>query len=60
MSTFAEILAENVRPGDVICAGRNFGMGSSREQAAQSLVFHGIAAVLAPSFGTSGRAGGTF
>lgn len=41
----------NVRPGDVICAGRNFGMGSSREQAAQSLVFHGVAAVLAPSFG---------
>ena len=41
----------NVRRGDIICAGRNFGMGSSREQAAQSLVFHGIAAVLAPSFG---------
>jgi len=41
----------NVRPGDIICAGRNFGMGSSREQAAQSLVFHGVAAVLAPSFG---------
>ena len=41
----------NVRAGDVICAGRNFGMGSSREQAAQSLVFHGVAAVLAPSFG---------
>lgn len=41
----------NVRIGDVICAGRNFGMGSSREQAAQSLVFHGVAAVLAPSFG---------
>ena len=41
----------NVRAGDVICAGSNFGMGSSREQAAQSLAFHGIAAVLAPSFG---------
>lgn len=41
----------NVKPGDVICAGKNFGMGSSREQAAQSLVFHGVAAVLAPSFG---------
>jgi 3-isopropylmalate/(R)-2-methylmalate dehydratase small subunit len=26
-------------------------MGSSREQAAQSLVFLGVAAVLAPSFG---------
>ena len=41
----------NVVNGDVICAGRNFGMGSSREQAAQSLVFHGVAAVLASSFG---------
>lgn len=41
----------NVRRGDVICAGKNFGMGSSREQAAQSLAFHGVAAVLAPSFG---------
>lgn len=40
-----------VTPGDVICAGVNFGMGSSREQAAQALVFHGLAAVLAPSFG---------
>ncbi|MGB0631490.1 MAG: 3-isopropylmalate dehydratase [Alphaproteobacteria bacterium] len=43
--------ASEVRRGDVICAGKNFGMGSSREQAAQVLVFHGIAAVLAPSFG---------
>lgn len=42
---------ENVQKGDVICAGKNFGMGSSREQAAQSLVLHGVAAVLAPSFG---------
>ncbi|MEE2996274.1 MAG: 3-isopropylmalate dehydratase [Pseudomonadota bacterium] len=41
----------NVNKGDVICAGKNFGMGSSREQAAQSLVFHGVVAVLAPSFG---------
>ena len=32
----------NVRPGDIICAGKNFGW-SSREQTAQSLVFHGVA-----------------
>ena len=43
--------ANNVSKGDVICAGENFGMGSSREQAAQALVFLGITAVLAPSFG---------
>lgn len=37
--------------GDVIVAGPNFGIGSSREQAASALVHLGIAAVIAPSFG---------
>ncbi|MDP6108857.1 MAG: 3-isopropylmalate dehydratase, partial [Rhodospirillales bacterium] len=31
--------------------GKNFGMGSSREQAAQVLKILGVTAVLAPSFG---------
>ena len=39
-----------VRKGDVIVAGPNFGIGSSREQAAAVLVRLGIAAVIAPSF----------
>ena len=43
--------ALDVRPGDVIVAGANFGIGSSREQAAAALVHLGIAAVIAPSFG---------
>lgn len=43
--------ASNVRPGDVVVAGRNFGMGSSREQAAQALKLLGVAAVVAQSFG---------
>jgi 3-isopropylmalate/(R)-2-methylmalate dehydratase small subunit len=43
--------AREVRPGDVIVAGRNFGIGSSREQAAAVLVHLGVAAVIAPSFG---------
>jgi 3-isopropylmalate/(R)-2-methylmalate dehydratase small subunit len=43
--------ADAVRPGDVIVAGRNFGIGSSREQAAAVLVHLGVAAVVAPSFG---------
>ena len=43
--------ARAVRPGDVIVAGRNFGIGSSREQAAAALVHLGVAAVIAPSFG---------
>ena len=43
--------ARDVRPGDVIVAGENFGIGSSREQAAGALVHLGIAAVIAPGFG---------
>ena len=40
-----------VKAGDVLVAGKRFGMGSSREQAAQVLKFLGIQAVLAQSFG---------
>jgi len=40
----------DVKPGDVIVAGANFGIGSSREQAASALVKLGLAAVIAPSF----------
>ena len=43
--------AAGVRRGDVVVAGPNFGIGSSREQAAQVLVQLGVAAVIAPSFG---------
>ena len=43
--------AGGVRPGDVIVAGRNFGIGSSREQAAAVLVHLGVAAIIAPSYG---------
>lgn len=42
--------AAGVRPGDLIVAGRNFGVGSSREQAPQALKRLGVAAVVAPSF----------
>lgn len=42
--------AAQVRPGDVIAAGPNFGIGSSREQAAAALVQLGVRAVIAPSF----------
>jgi 3-isopropylmalate/(R)-2-methylmalate dehydratase small subunit len=38
-----------VRPGDLIVAGINFGMGSSAEEAPRSLRDAGIAAVLAES-----------
>ncbi len=43
--------AAQVQRGDVIAAGPNFGIGSSREQAASVLVHLGVAAVIAPSFG---------
>ncbi|SOE18932.1 3-isopropylmalate/(R)-2-methylmalate dehydratase small subunit [Hoeflea halophila] len=42
--------AETVKPGDVIVAGKNFGMGSSREQAAEALKHLGLAGVVARSF----------
>jgi len=42
--------ARLVEPGDVIVAGRNFGCGSSREQAARALKGAGVAAVVARSF----------
>jgi len=43
--------AERVQPGDVIAAGRNWGCGSSREQAPENLQLLGVAGVLAESFG---------
>ena len=42
--------ASEVRPGDIIVAGRGFGIGSSREHAPVSIKASGIAAVVAPSF----------
>ncbi len=42
--------AAEAKPGDIVAAGRNFGMGSSREQAVMALRELGIAAVLAQSF----------
>ncbi|HEY63042.1 MAG TPA: 3-isopropylmalate dehydratase small subunit [Caldilineae bacterium] len=42
--------ASNVQPGDVIVAGRNWGCGSSREQAAICLKEAGVGAIVAESF----------
>ena len=42
--------AASVKPGDVLVAGPNFGIGSSREQAAAALVTLGVRAVIAPSY----------
>lgn len=40
----------NVKKGDIIVGGKNFGCGSSREQAASCLVYAGVGAVIAKSF----------
>jgi 3-isopropylmalate dehydratase small subunit len=41
----------NFKLGDVIVAGRNFGINSSREQAVHAMRLLGVAAVVAPAFG---------
>ncbi|HUQ76062.1 MAG TPA: 3-isopropylmalate dehydratase small subunit [Burkholderiales bacterium] len=42
--------ASTVRRGDIVVGGRNFGTGSSREQAPEALKHLGVAALIAPSF----------
>lgn len=42
--------AREVKPGDIVVGGKNFGCGSSREQAPESLKYLGIAAVVARRF----------
>ena len=40
----------SVKPGDIVVGGRNFGAGSSREQAPAALKHLGVAALVAESF----------
>ncbi len=42
--------SRKVKKGDIIFAGKNFGMGSSREQAVLALKYAGISAIVAKSF----------
>lgn len=51
MSGLDESFAAKVRPGDIIVGGKNFGCGSSREEAAAAMREAGIGAVVAPGFG---------
>ena len=39
-----------VKQGDILVAGKNFGMGSSREQAATAVKYAGIRVIIARSF----------
>lgn len=43
-------LVNRIVPGDILVAGRNFGIGSSREHAPRIIKTSGIAAVVADSF----------
>lgn len=46
-----EDFARMVQPGDIVVAGRNFGCGSSRQQAVDCFLALDVAAVIAESFG---------
>lgn len=43
-------LAAKITPGDIIVAGKNFGCGSSREQAPEVIKALGISCIIAKSF----------
>ena len=42
--------APNVKPGDIMVAGKNFGCGSSREHAPMVLKVKGVKCIIADSF----------
>jgi 3-isopropylmalate/(R)-2-methylmalate dehydratase large subunit len=46
-----EDFSKNAKPGDIVISGKNFGCGSSRQQAVDCFVSLGIQAIIAESFG---------
>ncbi|MDD5501789.1 MAG: 3-isopropylmalate dehydratase small subunit [Candidatus Omnitrophica bacterium] len=50
METIKPVFSKDVKPGDIIVAGNNFGCGSSREHAPLAIKGCGVAAVIAKSF----------
>lgn len=50
MEDIDESFAKNVREGDIIIAGENFGCGSSREHAPIAIKASGVSVVIAKSF----------
>jgi 3-isopropylmalate/(R)-2-methylmalate dehydratase small subunit len=50
METIDPGFALGVRKGDIVVGGRNFGAGSSREQAPEALKHLGVSALIAESF----------
>jgi 3-isopropylmalate/(R)-2-methylmalate dehydratase small subunit len=50
LETYPGDVAQRIRPGDILVAGENFGMGSSREQAQIAILARGVQAIVAASF----------
>ncbi len=50
-SSWSPGFASRFKAGDMIVAGKNFGINSSREQAVHIMRMMGVAAIVAPSFG---------
>jgi 3-isopropylmalate dehydratase small subunit len=46
-----ERLSKEAKPGDIVIAGRNFGAGSSRQQAVDCFVSLGVQALICESYG---------
>jgi 3-isopropylmalate dehydratase small subunit len=46
-----EDFAKKAQPGDIVVTGKNFGCGSSRQQAVDCFLSLGVAAIVAESFG---------
>jgi 3-isopropylmalate dehydratase small subunit len=46
-----EDFAKKAQPGDILITGKNFGSGSSRQQAVDCFISLGISAIIAESFG---------
>jgi len=51
MEAIDPAFAGQVAAGDIVVAGRNFGVGSAREQAPMALQYLGVGAILAESYG---------
>lgn len=49
-SPLREDIAKEIKPGDIIVAGNNFGCGSSREQAPEVVKALGVKCIIAKSF----------
>ena len=50
LESISSSFASSVRKGDCVVAGRNFGAGSSREQAPEALKHLGVSVLIAESF----------